>query len=238
MPKICHISDLHGQFTDLPKADIYVASGDLLDNHPIIVRPKNFYDSRRIIDHAREAEQQALWFYNNFGHKGHSLREFLGSPDAPVVCVRGNHDFIDLGPLFGGEVFELDHDPSRTVEYCGLKFGGFRGVNYIYGEWADELSFQELDDRVARLPRDLDVVVTHTPPYGVLDGERHLGLSSLTTHLNTILYDLNTEDKLPKLFCFGHIHESKGLVEKEAWFFDDRKILFSNASLGKNVIEL
>jgi len=237
MVKICHISDWHSQFGECQQADVYVITGDMLPNYPIIEPTQDggfgmFGGFERTIDHAREARLQRQWFDQKFASKGKTLRKFLKSPDAPVVLVRGNHDFTDLGPMFGGDYFEVNEDPSRTVDYCGLRFGGFRGINYIAGEWADEKTEEEMQWIVDDVPDGLDVLVSHGAPYRILDEAFgcNYGLNALTGYINKRTYDDTL--KMPRLFCFGHIHSSLGLLE---W---DDGTLFSNASTGKRVIEL
>lgn len=237
--KICHASDWHGDYSHLKEADVYVFSGDMLDNYPII-KPSRSSDFglfgggfSRIIDHSKEKRCQDNWFKKKFGAKGTTLRKFLPQScrDNPVVVVRGNHDFTDLGPMFGGEVFEINHDPTRTVEYCGLKFGGFRGVPTFTNEWCDEFGDEYLEEQVRRLPDDLDVVVTHAPPHGILDyawGE-NIGIKALASWINIKQYD---GTRMPKLFCFGHCHNSCAMKE-----MDDGTI-FSNAATLKRIIEL
>ncbi len=60
-----------------------------------------------------------------------------------------------------------------------------------------------------RIPDDIDVLITHGPPYRILDkvisGER-VGCVDLKQAVERIK---------PKLHIFGHIHESYGILEKE-----------------------
>lgn len=62
--------------------------------------------------------------------------------------------------------------------------------------------------------RDIDVVMTHGPPYGVLDDTR-IGTKAGSRHL------LNAVARgVPKLHCFGHIHEGAGATLIR-WGVDD-----------------
>jgi Icc-related predicted phosphoesterase len=160
---------------------------------------------------------------------GSSLRRFLGSPEAPVVVVRGNHDYVDIGPYFGGEYFEIDDDCTRTVEYCGLKFGGLRGITYIGGNWQDEYQPNELEGILSYLPYGVDVLVSHAPPAGIMDNT--FGVAAYASYINIGMY--GTSCPLPKVFCFGHIHEC-GPVTRE----EDDGTVYSNAARGVNSIEV
>jgi len=243
MVRICHFSDWHAQFNNLPEADVYVCTGDMLDNYPILKRNAGAVavfgsfglQYSRTIDHEKEKNCQEQWFKKRFTDRGRplGLRHFFpkNCKHNPVVVVRGNHEFTDLGPMFGGEVFEIGFDSSAAVEYCGLKFGGFRGVPTLIREWCDEFEDPYFDDQVDRLPNDLDVVVTHAPPWGFLDGynNEHLGIKALGSWINSKQYDGTI---MPRLFCFGHIHGRYGKLE-----LDDGTI-FSNAATGKRIINL
>lgn len=268
--KIVHFSDWHKQTMLLPKADLYICTGDMLPNFPILQirrwnpsllqdrifywdavgptvdpeipfkpRPKGEVESRLIIKE-REARLQELWIKQLGGY-----RQFMASPEAPVVVVRGNHDFTDLAPAFeGGPVFEINLDPTRTIEIGGLKIGGFRGIPFIRGTWSDELQRGKLPGMVDRsdileptdleticeqLPKDLDIVVSHTPAYGILDNYGvPLGSEALMTYFNRRNYE---GPKPVRAHCFGHIHESHRTVTLG-------DTIFSNAATGFNTFEI
>jgi len=237
---ICHFSDWHNEWRTLPEADIYVCTGDMLDNYPDFQKSSggwggSFGYSGRIITASKEERLQKEWFQRSFFNKGRKLGLRHWFPKScknnPVVVVRGNHDFTNLGPMFGGEVFEVNKDPSRTVEYCGLKFGGFRGIPWIIGEWSDEMMQTDFYEIMERIPNDLDVIVSHCPPAGFLDkyfGEK-LGINAYANWINKKMI---TGADLPKLFCFGHIHNQNGKLEHECGS------IFSNAATTKQIIEI
>lgn len=190
----------------LPPADVYVCTGDMLPNFPITPKKRDF--SFGVVDWRKIDPDHEYVNQNAWAKRQGSYRQFFGSPDAPVVCVRGNHCFIGLAPMFsGGEVWEVSHLPHRTKEYCGLKFGGVRGINYICGEWSDELGGAEWSKAVDELPMDVDVLVSHAPPRGILDslpwGKVHLGSDALASYVNRRMME-----SFPlRAHLFGHIHE-------------------------------
>ena len=95
-------------------------------------------------------------------------------------------------------------------------------------EWSDELEDGEFSDLAARLPRDLDVLVTHSPPEGILD--QMSGVSIATPALRS--YVARHDPSLPplKAHLFGHIHEARGLHALGG-------TIFSNASRGWQIVE-
>ena len=69
----------------------------------------------------------------------------------------------------------------------------------------------------AAIPDDTDVLVTHTPPYGILDraGTSLYGSKELLERVSTIR---------PRLHLFGHIHRAHGTT-------NDGMTVFSNAAI-------
>ncbi|RYD46400.1 MAG: metallophosphoesterase [Verrucomicrobiaceae bacterium] len=123
-----------------------------------------------------------------------------------VVCIGGNHDF----PLHNDE-FHFSHAiylRDRLAEVAGLS---------IYGSpWCPDLSNfafyateDELIERWKAIPSGIDVLVTHTPPHGILDmpssGLTHLGCPHLRRELKRIK---------PRLHVFGHVHASRGMQDE------------------------
>lgn len=122
-----------------------------------------------------------------------------------VICVGGNHDFALQSGAFLFQNAEFLED--RVIEVAGLA---------VYGSpWCPDLSGfayfaspEELIERWKRIPSDIDILVTHTPPHGILDlptsGNVHLGCPYLLQELNRVR---------PRLHVFGHVHASHGEVK-------------------------
>lgn len=223
-----HFSDLHGQFYPLPEADIYICTGDMLLNFPTVF--KSSIGFHRVIIPEKEYKLQTEHFINEYAD-GKFRDKFLKTSDAPVICLRGNHDFVNLHGLFGGEVYEI-HTPLDTFDILGKRFGGFRGIPYIAGEWADELHEPDLRDLTDKLSYDLDVVVTHAPPLNVMDefDGMKLGIPSLSGYATKWLINNNEDRELT--MCFGHIHGQGPATQKKG------VVTFSNAATGYNILEI
>jgi DNA repair exonuclease SbcCD nuclease subunit len=253
--RIVHFSDWHGQTLELPAADLYVCTGDMLPNFLIhtIRRPdgtmvawetnlhllggatseKPSGDTlHRAPDHVREARLQTAYLA---AHPNGNLRRCFGTPDAPVICCRGNHDFVDIAPMFaGGPVFEISEDATRTFVHPTpsgpVTVGGFRGMLLYRGEWSDEMPDARFAERCSRVPADVDLLVTHQPPYRIRDltWRGHLaGSPAMETHLR----ERADAGRPYKAHLFGHIHEVPGVETKFG-------TVFSNAATTFNVIEL
>lgn len=225
--RIIHFSDWHWSFDRLPEADLYICTGDMYSNYP---RRKNRTDE------LREWDQ---WEY--FIHPEHELRmqlqaaeafvavggfkRFLGSPDAPIVCVPGNHDFAPLAPLFAGcDVTEITD--NRVHEVLGLRITGHSGIPRIYGNWNHEMERVHLIDRYKAMP-EADIYITHYAPAGMLDGRTKwfegYGLEEILNHQ---IYERGRG-----MHCFGHIHEDGGEVRQEG------DCVWSNAATTWNALQ-
>lgn len=252
--RICHFSDWHGRALTLPPADIYVCTGDMYDNFPIIDRDRGSLTYRDWhIDPERERElqaRQARQFIENIG-----LRSRVGNPDGHLVCVRGNHDYIDLDELFAdfpvvheffdNELVELD------VRGTKVRVTGHRGIPWIYGTWNDEVQRPDLVDRLRDMP-SADLFLTHYPPAGVLDddvppgfrggrpGPHGYGLEGMANQIVQKVssdYMLTDDGLVPELkvraaHCFGHIHGAGGSTLRIS------DVMFSNAATTFNTFDI
>jgi predicted phosphohydrolase len=169
--------------------------------------------------------------------KEHELQEFndwLGElPFKHKVVVGGNHDFTF--EKFDSNKYHpyiaRDKRAKLTSNFTYLCDSGctIDGVNFWgspyqprYYDWAFNLPRNgiELERVWAKVPADTHVLLTHTPPYGILDAtknEDHAGCERLTARLPALTQ--------LKVHCFGHLHESYGVA-------DDRPTgpVFVNAS--------
>lgn len=176
--KIVVISDTHGGHEELGllRGDILIHCGDV----------ENLFkrDDRAI-------EKVDDWFgRQRFDH---------------ILCIGGNHDLslerrVRSNPQpFRNAIYLHDSD----FVHDGVKFYGAPWVpmlnNHAY--FADE---RALEAAWSRIPDDVGVLITHTPPARVLDVSSR-GAALGCQHLSKRLKKLN-----PKLHCFGHIHASAG----------------------------
>ena len=91
----------------------------------------------------------------------------------------------------------------------------------------------EMQKQVQDMPdiHSLDIVVTHTPPKNILDNKRRqFGSQHFRRWIDAGAYD-ESNNKMPKLFCFGHIHEDNGIKEEYG-------TIFSNAATTVQVIDI
>lgn len=125
------------------------------------------------------------------------------------IFIAGNHDDCMIDAAFEGlpdNVYYL-HDSGVTID--GVSFYGAP----MLAEFADgEMRTLEHYDCI---PDNVDVLVTHRPPMGILDNtddEIHYGSSLLLERVIAVQ---------PRLCLFGHTHEAYGLKEWKGTTFSN-----------------
>lgn len=194
MTRVVATSDTHGMLheAEVPDGDILVLAGDILPN---------FYStSARWSDAERQLQaldELATWVTDCMSHR-------------KVVLVAGNHDWVfQLEPKQARKVLaaypKIVYLEDAGAEILGVRFWGSPWQPEFCG-WAFNLprDGRELRRAWAKIPAELDVLVTHGPPHGILDlverGER-VGDALLLERVRTVK---------PRVHVFGHIHGSYG----------------------------
>jgi Icc-related predicted phosphoesterase len=195
--RIAHASDTHNQpsivrqVADLD-VDVLLLTGDCMGNQGRVQR------TGFGICAEREVRYQQGWF------RKHAKKWASDLAGTPVITVAGNHCFISLAPWlqhYGVTVYEIT-DENPMVEFMGVKFAGFRQINWMEGEWPGEA--HDIHPHVEKaLACDPTVLVTHAPPSGILDTEVGYGVTALTSQL------FHTPHGITDHF-FGHCHADGG----------------------------
>ena len=198
--RVTFISDTHcrHRMISLPGGDLLVFSGDFMSDG---------YNEMEIQDFIK-------WLKDlNYTYK---------------VCIAGNHDrYCEACPV---EViknkFEEYYDDGvryisdEMIEIYGLKIYGTPYQPY-FCNWAFNVSdSNKLYEIYKTIPDNLDILITHCPPYDILDkshqprpyygrtGEEPLG----SDELKKALSELNVK---PRYHVFGHIHGDGGKIVEE-----------------------
>lgn len=149
------------------------------------------------------------------------FNEWMGSlPHSYKIVIAGNHDFLfeQENQLARSLMTNVTYLQDEAVMVEGLKFYGSPWQPWFY-DWAFNLQRgAPLKEVWAKIPEDVDVLITHGPPYMILDktmwDNTHAGCEELLPRVMKIK---------PKIHAFGHIHEGYGLLKKD-------NIVFVNAS--------
>jgi Icc-related predicted phosphoesterase len=183
MPRIrvvC-ISDTHGQHAKLsmPDGELLVHAGDFMAFGD---RPKEIVE----------------------------FNQWLGKqPHQYKVVIAGNHDLMfERHPGTARELLSNGiYLENSGVELLGLKVWG-SPVQPEFNSWAFNVARGAAIRRYWQMiPPNVDILVTHGPPFGVLDrvnpSAAHLGCEELL---------ISVEMSRPRLHVFGHIHGGHGSI--------------------------
>lgn len=195
--KILAISDLHGLFPKVPECDLLLIAGDLCPDR---------------------LRGQTMWAQHYPDQQGQWLRTIFdpwvsGRTTATqnIVAVAGNHDwYLQIGTDASAYTVQC---PYRMLQDAmtlsqDLVIWGTPWSNK-FCDWAFMKKPEELESVYRKIPKDVDIIVSHQPPYGYgdyapmpnTDGDRHVGSKEL---LKTI------ERVRPRAVVCGHIHGGYG----------------------------
>jgi len=201
--KIVCISDLHSQLTfSVPEADLLLIAGDLCPA---------FHSSSLSVQMQRDWLDSLFRFW------------FLEQPIKEAVIVAGNHDWIwEISKKQVPEMNENFHYiEDESIEILGKKIYG-TPVQLPFLNWAFNRSESSIQKYWNNIPENLDILLLHSPPYGILDKTHHSKFAS--EHIGSKSLKKKIDEVRPKLVVFGHNHGEQGIVEKDG-------ITYVNASL-------
>ena len=199
--RVCHTSDLHGQYKPLLKTtepfDVWLDTGDFL---PTKGRHKS---NTGRISAGLEYSHQVRWFkYKKLAER---LAKWLDG--RPAIICPGNHDFASLTIMLRTANVKVYPVTPQGFEYSGYKWAGFPDVNWIDGEWNHENRDEDLEDVTDKtFMSNPDILVTHAPPFGILD-ENGFGLKYTSNLLQYTTHNVEHH-------FFGHCHEDGGQEEE------------------------
>ena len=228
MTKIAGISDIHGMMfdrdeetgdfsteIDYPEADVLCIAGDVLRN----------YSPMRQEDAVLQLGEL------------HFLNKFLGTLKEKgtykeIIFVAGNHDFA----------FQLQSQAARQIltnaiylEDSGVAIDGVKFYGSPWQPWFYDWAFnfpqgfkagrEAAETCWGKIPDDTNVLITHGPPYEILDltaGLQRVGCPYLHRRVMELC------EKELKLHIFGHIHYDYGI--KTIGGFGPKAKIFMNAA--------
>jgi Icc-related predicted phosphoesterase len=179
--KIAMLSDTHNSYGTLvvPECDILISAGDY-----------SF----------RGTKNEVINFH----------KWFAKQPAKHLISVQGNHE-IEVEKNFEQSKDMINRLDTRIhfIAEQTLRIEGFKihcsAVTPAYNNWAwNRERGNEIKKHWDLIPDDIDILVTHGPPFGILDKveRRMVGCVDLLKRI----YELR---KL-RLHVFGHIHYSSG----------------------------
>lgn len=200
--KLLATSDTHGILHGIPTdcIDFVCFAGDIA---PLSGRGKwHVYDQKK-------------WMQKKF------CKWAAENPNTEFVIIPGNHDFFLLGrERFGNECdWKIDWPDNvhvlvdSAVTLKGIKFYGTPWVPIISHSWAYEAESAFLAEKFSKIPDDVDVLLTHTPPH--ISNEVPIDVSTQWGGREAFgSHELANAvfEKHPRYHFCGHIHS--GLHER------------------------
>ena len=122
---------------------------------------------------------------------------FCDLPYSHKIFICGNHDDCLYGANIDGLDSNVHYLCNSEVEIYSVKF---YGVPMFMGDCVTDRQTRNYE----RIPSDTDVLITHSPAYGILDFDDDINYGS--EEIMTKLSDLNL-----KAHLFGHIHARHGV---------------------------
>lgn len=245
MVKIVHISDTHGYKWHnnlvIPECDLLLHSGDIggrtnlkeltefliwfeqqpakvkifcAGNHDIVLDKQCYINMRK---------PEYINAYNS------------GDVTQQLIMKQAYEDAMALI-----DKYEVKYLNCKEFIYEGLKIFGFPYTPsfHKYNGWAFNADRgAEMQKYQGRIPSDTDILITHGPPYGIMDeipekllkpedeGEYKRGCHDMLNLIKKRLHSL-------QLVCFGHIHDQVGV--RLINVSNTRKVLFSNGAVITN----
>ncbi len=198
--KIALFSDthaLHGKI-NIPDADILIFAGDMT--------------------HCRTSRDVA------------DFNAFLGSlPHGHKIVIGGNHDHRlardqqKAQSLLSEAIYLLD----QSVVIAGITIYGAPWQPTFNHRACDAFALprgKALQEKWAMIPPDVDILVTHAPPAGILDQDGPVahGCSDLTAAVAA---------RQPRYHIFGHIHSHHGVIKHGATIYINCNVQGENGAL-------
>ena len=195
-------SDLHGWLPKLSGGDLLIVAGDLTTS---------------------DTKEQHSEFCEWLDAQSYKMK----------IVIAGNHDNnIDVDEI--ESMSNCRYLCDSGAEFCGMKIWGSPHTTKFPNQNPHAMAFaaefdDHLDEKWALIPDDVDILITHTPPFGILDHAysrypdfawKNFGSRSLRAHLYS-------ERIKPKLHVFGHCHEGYGGIRK---MLDFPGVIFINAA--------
>jgi Icc-related predicted phosphoesterase len=195
--KILATSDLHGNLKDLnfEKIDIAIFAGDFA-----------------------ELKGGGKWHW--YDQKKWIMKKLMpmieNNPQTQFCIVPGNHDMImdkNMTNLYPDINFEIKWSKNvhilidKLVEINGLKIYGTPWIPIINFRWAFESDNKKLKEKFNLIPKDVDILITHTPPHISNDCmiDRSIQWGGYEAFGSSELAEAIFEKEPKYAFC-GHIH--------------------------------
>lgn len=193
MIKVCAISDLHGYLPKLEPCDLVLICGDSVP-----------------LKYQSDFELAYDWYEDDFKEWAENLK------CDKVLFIAGNHECTFPADSKAYQRLFPENSNVTYLEDSQYDYKGLDGKTYyiygtpwckVFGRWAFMASDPALEEIYSKIPKGLDILITHDQPYGYGDvllqkdcpwanGE-HIGNKMLLEAINK---------RCPRYQFNGHLH--------------------------------
>lgn len=210
----------------MPPGDILIVAGDFTDTGTY-EEIKSFYE---FLKSNRHKYQKILVIPGNHEMTLHSENylKYGQKFHKPLLDPEKAKEIIESYP-------DIEYLLDSSFEFKGLKFYGIPWVMPC-GYWSFTMTNPNFEkSKMNEIPLDTDIIISHSPPCGILDEIKHSKLSrnkeTGQLEMKYGIKNIGSPQLLerikkigPRVNIFGHIHENHGFKEKSG-------VLFVNASI-------
>lgn len=147
-------------------------------------------------------------------------------------CPRQSRVFLESDPSRRSLLSNATVLINEGIEIQGLRIWG-SPVTPLYGGAFGLSSAEDRRRLYAQIPEDTDILVTHGPPYGILDSTSDSGVHSGCRELLDVVVRLK-----PRLHVFGHVHGAYGIFQTDDTVFVNAALLGRHGDIDKAPIVL
>lgn len=231
--RVVHISDTHGPRGHnkliIPECDVLFHTGDIGG------RTNPFELLEFLVWFAKQPAKHKVFIAGN--HDICLDKKYADGVKEPIVGIFAKQKYKDAIELIESYKNEITYLENSGCEIEGFKIWGspyspsFHREHWVFNADRGE----EISKQWAKIPKDTEILLTHTPIYNVFDyvGEKY---ANINEEMNVGCKDLERviHKRLTKLklhLC-GHIHDQLGIVTRKV--SNSRHIMFSNGAVLTN----
>lgn len=174
------ISDLHGFLPELSGGDLLIIAGDLTAR-----------------DELHQYEKFVQWMqYQKY---------------KTIIWIGGNHDgMIEKRLIRFSSIHNIIYLEDSMTIVNDLKIWGSPWTPTFYNWHFMKDRGTAIKEKWDLITEDIDILITHGPPYGILDKVFMSSKANIGNHAGCVDLREAIERIQPKLHVFGHVHEGYG----------------------------
>jgi Icc-related predicted phosphoesterase len=156
------------------------------------------------------------------------FNRWLGElPHAVKVVIPGNNDYTLEDPTSRYLITNAELLINKGTDAFGLHIWG-SPTTPLYGGAFGMSSEQDRVSLYSQVPPDTDILITHGPPFGILDwsewDDQHQGCKALRDAVGRVG---------PRIHIFGHIHDCYGTAKAGGTLFVNAALLGPTGALER-----